>query len=154
MESVSKILAELADDDACEVVLARLGAIPHLSKMLGLRASRQARINATRALSNLSSNAEVQPHIVETGALGRLMHIAKSGRGIDRVYARAACDNFPFDTAAIRIQTILRGRLSRARAANIKRGKLEAHRAKLQQREARRVAKRKELGLSDDATTP
>lgn len=152
-EAIARILAELADDDDCEVLLAKGGALRPLARLLGSRNSREAKLNAARALSNLSSNKEVQPMIVESGAMSYLIHMSKTGLGLDRVYAAAALENVKYDAAAQRIQNIVRAKIARNRAEAERRARQEAYHERMRQIELQRRERLKALGLyvSDDS---
>jgi len=115
-ESVARTLAELADKDENEMLLVEAGALPLLVKLLApSKKRRELRIEAARCISNLSSNAFIKPMIVAAGALGFLISMSKTADGLTKILALATLSNLEHDTAALRIQTVIRGRMGRKR---------------------------------------
>ena len=107
VEHVARTVAELADNDHNELALVEAGALPMLMGAISPRCKRKdARLEAVRALSNLSSNQEIKRKIVEAGALGYLISMSKSGVGLTKMYALATLTNVsalaidPFDPDA------------------------------------------------------
>ena len=96
---------------------------------------KDAKLEAVRALSNLSSNQEIKRKIVEAGALGYLISMSKSGAGLTKMYALATLTNLEHDTAALRIQMAFRG--FQGRRAFLKKKK------KLQEEQRKAQAKKK-----------
>lgn len=146
-EAASRIIAELADDAVCEILLARAGALKPLSHMLGTRSGRECRLNAVRAIANLSSNEEVQPMIVESGCVGMLLHMAKHDIGMGKVFAQAAMDNVRFDAAAVLVQNLIRGWLARRRVRKARRRKQRRELRRQRRFRKRKRAKLRTLGL-------
>ena len=72
-----------------------------------------ARLEAVRALSSLSSSERVRSKMIGNNALGYLISISKTGKGLEKMYALATLTNLAHDTAALRIQMAFRGFVAR-----------------------------------------
>ena len=77
----------------------------------------EARLEAVRALSSLSSSENAKKEIVNA-ALGHLISLQK-GKGLEKMHALATLTNLAHDTAALRIQMAFRGFVARKMAKKL-----------------------------------
>ena len=111
---------------------------------------KDAKLEAVRALSNLSSNQEIKRKIVEAGALGYLISMSKSGAGLTKMYALATLTNLEHDTAALRIQMAFRGFQGRRAFLRKKKKLAEAKRKE----QAAKKSRRRGLGSGGASPVP
>ena len=114
---VARTVAELADVPENEEVLFSAGVLEVLVKLIAPSMHHsEARLEAVRALSSLSSSEHAKKEIVGNAALGHLISLSKSGKGLEKMYALATLTNLAHDTAALRIQMAFRGFVARKMA--------------------------------------
>ena len=107
---VARTVAELADVTENEATLFKAGVLEVLVKLIAPSIhDSEARLEAVRALSSLSSSENAKKEIVGNAALGHLISLSKSGKGLEKMYALATLTNLAHDTAALRIQMAFRG---------------------------------------------
>ena len=113
--NVSRVLAEVADVSSNEQSIIAGGGLAVLVKMISPAFShfKAARLEAVRALSSLSSSENVRSKMIGNNALGYLISISKTGKGLEKMYALATLTNLAHDTAALRIQMAFRGFVAR-----------------------------------------
>jgi hypothetical protein len=114
---VARTVAELADVPENEEVLFSAGVLEVLVKLIAPSMHHsEARLESVRALSSLSSSEHAKKEIVGNAALGHLISLSKSGKGLEKMYALATLTNLAHDTAALRIQMAFRGFVARKMA--------------------------------------
>ena len=114
---VARTVAELADVTENEATLFKAGVLEVLVKLIAPSIhDSEARLEAVRALSSLSSSENAKKEIVGNAALGHLISLSKSGKGLEKMYALATLTNLAHDTAALRIQMAFRGFVARKMA--------------------------------------
>ena len=111
---VARTVAELSDVPENEETLFDAGVLEVLVKLIAPSMHQsEARLEAVRAMSSLSSNENAKKEIVGNAALGHLISLSKSGKGLEKMYALATLTNLAHDTAALRIQMAFRGFVAR-----------------------------------------
>ena len=112
---VTRVLAEVADVQANESAIVASGGLQVLVRMISpqMMHFKAARLEAVRALSSLSSSERVRSKMIGNNALGYLISISKTGKGLEKMYALATLTNLAHDTAALRIQMAFRGFVAR-----------------------------------------
>eukprot|EP00944_MAST-04C_sp_MAST-4C-sp1_P008435 g8435.t1 len=114
---VARTIAELADVSENEATLFKAGVLDVLVRLIAPSMhDNEARLEAVRALSSLSSSENAKKEIVGNAALGHLISLSKSGKGLEKMYALATLTNLAHDTAALRIQMAFRGFVARKMA--------------------------------------
>ncbi len=112
---VTRVLAEVADVSSNESAIVASGGLGVLVRMISPQMAhfKAARLEAVRALSSLSSSERVRSKMIGNNALGYLISISKTGKGLEKMYALATLTNLAHDTAALRIQMAFRGFVAR-----------------------------------------
>jgi hypothetical protein len=113
--NVTRVLAEVADISSNESAIIAAGGLKVLVQMISPQfyEMKAARLEAVRALSSLSSSETVRAKMIGNNALGYLISISKTGKGLEKMYALATLTNLAHDTAALRIQMAFRGFVAR-----------------------------------------
>lgn len=113
--NVTRVLAEVADVASNESAIIAGGGLKVLVQMISpaFADMKAARLEAVRALSSLSSSENVRSKMIGNNALGYLISISKTGKGLEKMYALATLTNLAHDTAALRIQMAFRGFVAR-----------------------------------------
>ena len=113
--NVARVLAEVSDVPANESSIVAGGGLQVLVRMISPSFAhlKAARLEAVRALSSLSSSEGVRSKMIGNNALGYLISMSKTGKGLEKMYALATLTNLAHDTAALRIQMAFRGFVAR-----------------------------------------
>ena len=108
---VARIFAELVEDPQNARAVGRAtNTVPALVRMCSPYGSTKGgRTDALRALASMSNEPPIRKTIVGAGALGYLISLKKSGRGLDMMFARATLGNLSEEAAALQIQMAFRG---------------------------------------------
>lgn len=110
------ILARISEEESTFPSLIRARALDALLYMISPRCKHEiAKRESVRALGNLSRDVTIKQAFVQSGALGHLISLSKSGSGLTKMYALETLTALQHDTAAIRIQMVFRGYLARKR---------------------------------------
>ncbi|GBG27464.1 Vacuolar protein 8, partial [Hondaea fermentalgiana] len=115
-------LARISEDVSTLPTLIRSRALDALMYMISPRSKNEvAKRESVRALGNLARDVGIKQEFVQSGALGHLISLSKSGNGQTKLYALQTLTALEHDTAAIRIQMVFRGYVARRNFNEVRR---------------------------------